>query len=422
MEDHVFLPHPVIDALTPDQVRTWEAYFSPEAGGQRRPAVEEGIWRRTQNPSNAEQSGWSEDSSGRRRIVHYRLHYGLDRTQPVERLVLEELYLFVSWLAPAIEADAHRRDLDRWLTAGRWRPVSDQENTWRCGDLRATITEHAIHPQDERANRDTPQGFTSVDVTIQSEDYALSRAARNLPWDVLAGGMRVKEERGTPAYADDLSCLLNHLPFVAEAGCGTSIEAGIPPLHWLHEVYRVTERSGNDLTQSFAFILAPSQDVLIHEVLTDTTRKVDDMVSMFRALVLAEPTPGHRALKALHEAGHMVGSIATHNFDRLFTRVGLDEAFMRRYDQHTPHMTFPPEAKSLLVIGLHADRRSVEARARNLGLPIIFLDTEGLIENGVYKPYPLEGPREGDVIVRSEAIPALLHLCELLGVDVPTTN
>ncbi|WP_176956586.1 MULTISPECIES: hypothetical protein [unclassified Streptomyces] len=50
--------------------------------------------------------------------------------------------------------------------------------------------------------------------------------------------MRVKEQRGTPAYADDLSGLLNHLPFVVEAGCGTSIEAGVPPLHWLHEVYR----------------------------------------------------------------------------------------------------------------------------------------------------------------------------------------
>ncbi|MFE7670810.1 hypothetical protein ACFU5N_01175 [Streptomyces albidoflavus] len=414
----MLLPHPVIDSLSAAQVRMWEENFSPEAGGQRRPAVEEGIWRRTQDPANAEQSGWSADSSGRRRVVHHRLHYGIDRTQPVERLVLEELYLYVSWLAPAAEASGHRCELDQWLAAGRWRPAGDQTGGWRRGDLHVTVTEHAVHPQDERADRATPDGFTSVDVTIQSEGYALTRAARNLPWDVLAGGMRVKEQRGAPAYADDLSGLLDHLPFVVEAGCGTSIEAGIPPLHWLHEVYRVTARTGNDLTQGYAFTLAPGDDILVREVLTETERKVDDMVSMFRTVVLAEPTEAHRTLKALHDAGHMTGPVATHNFDRLFAKAGLEEAYMRRYDQRVPHMPFPEEAKAILVIGLHADRRAVQARARERGLPVFYLDTEGLTEHGEYKPYLVEGAREGDVIVRSEAIPALRHLRELLGVNI----
>ncbi|GHG95421.1 hypothetical protein [Streptomyces rubradiris] len=413
----MFLPHPVCDSLTPEQVRMWDAHFSPEAGGQRRPAIEEGIWRRTQEPGNRELSGWTEEESGRRRVVHYRLHYGLDRTQPMERLVLEDLYLFVSWLAPAAEIEAHRRDLDKWLADGRWKPAGE-DGSWRRGDLRVTINEYAVHPQDERADRDTPEGFASVDVTIHSEDYTLTRAARNLPWDVLAGGMRVKEQRGNPTYADDLSGLLDHLPFVVEAGCGTSIEAGIPPLHWLHEVYRVTARTGNDLTQGYAFTLAPADDILVKEVLTDTARKVDDMVSMFRTVVLAEPTSAHRVLKALHDAGHMVGPVATHNFDRLFAKAGLPEAFMRRYDQRTPHMPFPDEAKALLVIGLHADRRAVQARARERGLPIFYLDTEGVTENGVHKPYLIEGAREGDIVVRSEATPALLHLAELLNVHI----
>ncbi|MFJ3826023.1 SIR2 family protein [Streptomyces nodosus] len=414
----MLLPYSVIDSLTPDQVRTWEAHFSPEAGGQRRPAVEEGIWRRTQDPANAEQSGWTEDESGRRRVVHYRLHYGLDRTQPMDRLVLEEMYLYVSWLAPAAEIDDHRRDLNQWLTDGRWKPIGNEDGSWRRGDLYATITEHTVHPQDERADRDTPEGFASIDVTIRSEDYTLTRASRNLPWDVLAGGMRVKDQRGNPTYADDLSGLLDHLPFVVEAGCGTSIEAGIPPLHWLHEVYRVTARAGNDLTQGYAFTLAPADDILIKEVLTDTARKVDDMVKMFGSLVLAEPTIAHRALNAFHEAGHMVGPVATHNFDRLLARAGLEEAFMRRYDQRTPHMPFPDDAKSLLVIGLHADRRKIQARARALGLKVFYLDTEGVTENGVYKPYPIEGAQDGDVVVRAEATPALLHLAGLLNVNV----
>ncbi|MGX8908444.1 hypothetical protein ACR820_24975 [Streptomyces netropsis] len=414
----MFLPYSVIDSLTPDQVRVWEEHFSSDTGAQRCPAIEEGIWRRTQDPRNAEQSGWAADSSGRRRVVHYRLHYGLDRTQPVERVVLEELYLYVSLLAPAGEIDDHRCDLDQWLADGRWKPTGDENASWRRGDLMATIVEHAVHPQDERADRDTPSGFTSIDVMIRSEDYTLTRASRNLPWDVLAGGMRVKDQRGIPTYAEDLSGLLDHLPFVVEAGCGLSIEAGVPPLHWLHEVYRVTARDGNELTQDFAFILSPVSDVLVKEVLTDTDRKIDDMVAMFRKVFLAEPTAAHQALKGLHDAGHLVGPVATHNFDRLFARAGLEEAYMRRYDQRTPHMPFPDHAKALLVIGLHADRREVQARARERGLPIFYLDTEGVTENGVYKPYPIEGAREGDVVVRSEATPALLHLAELLGTNV----
>ncbi|WP_406085904.1 hypothetical protein [Kitasatospora purpeofusca] len=412
----MLLPHPVIDSLTPEQSRAWHEHFAPEPGG-RRPSIEEGIWRRTQDPRNAEQSGWSEDENGRRRVVHYRLHYDLDQTQPMDRLVLAELYLTVSWLAPAAEVAAHHRDLERWLTEGRWRSGDDTDPRWRRGDLYATITEHDVHPQDERAGRDTPAGFASIDVTIQSVDYALPRASRNLPWDVLAGGMRVKEQRGTPAYADDLSGLLDHLPFVVEAGCGTSIEAGVQPLHWLHEVYRVTERRGNDLTQGYRFTMAPGQDTLVQELLTDTERKTDDMVAMFRALFQAEPTEAHRVLKTLYDAGHAVGPLATHNFDRLFARAGIPEAFMRRYDQRTPHMHYPADVRALLVIGLHADRRDVQRRARELGLKVFYLDTEGVTENGVHKEYLIEGAREGDVVVRSEAIPALRRLAELLQVE-----
>ncbi|MFH9354999.1 hypothetical protein [Kitasatospora sp. NPDC017646] len=411
----MILPHVVIDSLTAEQARTWREHFAPEAGG-RNPGIEEGIWRRTQDPRNAEQSGWSEDDNGRRRIVHYRLHYGIDRSRPTDRLVMDELYLYVSWLAPADEIAAHRDDLEKWLSEGRWKATGD-DATWRRGDLYATVTEYDIHPQDDRADRDTPAGFRSIDVVLQSVDYRLPRASRNLPWDVLADGMRVKEQRGTPEYADDLSGLLDHLPFVVEAGCGTSIEAGVPPLHWLHEVYRVTARQGNDLTQGYAFTMAPAQDILVKEVLTDTARKVDDMVSMFRRLLEAEPTEAHRILKALHDAGHAVGPVATHNFDRLLARAGLPEAFMRRYDEKTPHMDYPKEAKALLVIGLHADRRDVQKRAREQGLKVFFLDTEGVTEHGVHKEYLIEGARAGDTVVRSEAIPALRRLAELLKIE-----
>ncbi|MFE0463995.1 hypothetical protein ACFW1A_32550 [Kitasatospora sp. NPDC058965] len=412
----MFFPHTVIEQLTPTQVRSWEKHFAGDRHERPR-SVEEGIWRRTQEPANAEQSGWSEDAHGRRRVVHYNLQYGLNYVFPEPRLTLDNLYLMVSHLAPAAEIAEYRTDLETWLGEGRWRPLA--EGGWQKGDLVLRLEEFDEHPQDLRAGRPTPNGFRSLEVVFTSDGHELHRTVRNLPWDVLAGGMRVKEQRGTPTIAPDLAGLLEAGPFMVEVGCGTSIEAGIPPLHFLHEVYRVTQRRSNEFTQSHAFTLAPAADSLVREMVIGADLKAPDLVAMFRACFLAEPTFAHRALKALAEAGLLVGPVLTHNFDVLSARAGLPELFLRRYDQKIPPVTFDPRAKALLVIGLHADRRAVQARARERGMRVFYVDPEGLEENGVFKEYPIEGARDGDVIVRQGAIEALGRLCALAGITVP---
>jgi hypothetical protein len=343
----MFLPYPVIEQLDDAQAATWEKHFAG-AGHERPRAIEEGIWRRTQEPANAVQSGWSEDEQGRRRIVHYRYRYDLDYTFPVPRLVLAELYLYTSVLAPTAEISEYRANVSSWLTEGGWRQVDD--TVWSRGDLRVTVTPYATHPQDERASRETPAGLCSLDVVFVSEDFAVTRNVRQMPWNVLAGGIRVKDERGNPTYTDDLSELKNHLPFQVEIGCGTSVEAGVPPLHFLHQAYRVTERTDNVMKQTHPFVLSPSKDTLVREMLLDATAKADELVTMFRAGFLAAPTAAHHALKALHDAGHFVGPVLQHNFDLLAARAGLDECFVRRYDQKIPPVPFHPEAKALLVV------------------------------------------------------------------------
>lgn len=78
---------------------------------------------------------------------------------------------------------------------------------------------------------------------------------------------------------------------------------------------------------------------------------------MLRACFLAEPTPAMWALRELMDAGHLVGPVITNNFDVLAARAGLDECFMRRYDQAVPEVEWVDGGKALLVVGLHADRR-----------------------------------------------------------------
>lgn len=408
----MLLPYPVLEHLSPSQVDRWNTFF---AGEHDRPRyIEEGIWRRTQEPQNAGQSGWTGEDDQRRRVVHYRYRYSLDYTHPTPRLVLEDFYLFHSMTAPAQELAPHA-DMVADGLAKNWDSVG--RNEWRRGDLRAHVEHHAVHPQDIRARRRLPDTYRSVDICFTSEGLDLPRAVRNLPWDVLAGGMRVKEQRGTPEYVSDLSMLLDYLPFQVEVGCGTSIEAGIPPLHRLHEVYRVTNREDNALGQDYQFTLSQGADPLVAEMLYKPEAKFPDFTEMFAACFTAEPTEAHYALKAMHDAGHMVGPVITNNFDTLSARAGLEECFVRRYDQKIPPVPILPEAKALLVVGNHADRRAVQLRAREAGKRIFFVDPEGLMERNEWVDYPVEGAREGDILCRSEAIPALTDLAARLGLE-----
>lgn len=152
----MFFPYPVIDQLDDAQVATWEKHFAG-AGHERPRAIEEGIRRRTQDPANALQSGWTDTGYGRPGVVHYRYRYDLDYTFPVPRLVLADLYLYTSVLGPRAEIGEYRDNVRSWLSEGGWRPIDD--TMFSKGDLHVTVTPYDdSHPQDERASRATPAG------------------------------------------------------------------------------------------------------------------------------------------------------------------------------------------------------------------------------------------------------------------------
>ncbi|WP_053648341.1 MULTISPECIES: hypothetical protein [unclassified Streptomyces] len=402
------IPYIVVDQLDPDQQQIWKTYF----GDADRPRyVEEGIWRRTQEKATAGQSGWSDSGDAWRRIIHYRYRYGLVPTTAAPAIGLTDLYLYHSASAPAGEITAHHDALRSSLAVGGWKTASGGA-FWTRRDLRCRITEHDVHPQDAAAGRALPGGYRTLDVRITSAAYAPPPSVRQLPWHVLSTGIRAKDRPGTATRIPNLSVLADLRPFQVEIGCGTSVEAGIPPLHRLHEIYRVTDRQGHE-PREHRFTLSPTADTLLHEVLTEPEEKAAEFVEMFRACFLAEPTPALWALRELKDTGHLVGPVITHNFDVLAARAGLDECFMRRYDQAVPDVEWVEGAKALLVVGLHADRRRVQARDRERGMTVVYLDPEGFWHDGAFLPYPLEGPQDGDLVCRAtaaEALPALVNL------------
>jgi hypothetical protein len=87
---------------------------------------------------------------------------------------------------------------------------------------------------------------------------------------------------------------------------------------------------------------------------------------------------------------------------------GLQEQYVRRFDEIVPPVDFHPEARSLLVAGSHADRRQMQRCAREAGLKVFFVDPECCVDNaGNRIRYSLEAPQEGDYHCRRAAGDAL---------------
>jgi len=188
------------------------------------------------------------------------------------------------------------------------------------------------------------------------------------------------------------------LPFQVELGCGPSIEAGIPPLHALHSLYDITDSGGN-------FIFCDDRFSLLSRILENPEEFYCKSSFSYRTSITAEPTTFYNLLWKLKKVGHLVGPVITNNFDGLAKRVGLEEAFVRRYEEQSivPDIDFYENAKSLLVVGSHADRRKIQEKARLMGLKIIYVDPEGYSFNEKFYPYPIESPQKDDFLYRMTA-------------------
>lgn len=178
-------------------------------------------------------------------------------------------------------------------------------------------------------------------------------------------------------------------------GAGASVEAGIPPLHSLHQLYHVSE--GN----SHKFLLGPKEDRLLLDIALDPSSFYRKVGEIYKKALTLKITPFYHLLKTLYDDNKIVGSVITNNFDRLVTAVGLPEKYVRRYDEAhiTPDIKFHNKAKSLIVFGSHADRRRIQHAARESGLQVIYVDPEGYTFPTGFRPYPLESVQDEDLLV-----------------------
>jgi hypothetical protein len=266
-------------------------------------------------------------------------------------------------------------------------------------DLHIEIRICKKHSEDIIENRIIPEDYQSIDIKINSSGFFLNKEFCKRPWNVLKTGFRKKDKRENPIIDNVINRIVELLPAQIELGCGPSVEAGIPPLNKLHEIYGITN------LQTKKYIFSHSTNDLVLEIISNPENAYRRMTEMYKKCFLAQPTKFHKILKKLFDKKLIVGSIITNNFDGLVKKVGLKETYIRRFesDHIIPKIDFHTNAKSLIVVGSHADRRKIHHAARKKGLKIIYIDPEGYYKNKEFEPYLLEDPQKCDILFKETA-------------------
>lgn len=409
-------PFVVIPTCTPAQLERFHRHVNSDASGWHRKWTES-IWRRHQHPSNARLSGWKTEADQKRRLLHFYDEYDV----AAGSFVLKNAYLWFCVTLPQAHVDEYEAVIDDGLRAGSWRRDGVETargltyTVWRRGDLLAKIARTALHPEDAARGRPTLPGMESLDVQLVSRGYQLPAGWNERPWRVFFDvGLRKTLTRVEPRLVEP-ERLAELLPAQLELGCGPSIEAGIPHLSNLHRIYGVS-------LANYGFVYRAAADGLLG-IFADPETKYREMTDIYRASLVAEPTPFYRAMHALWRRGALVGPVITNNFDCQCADLGLPEISLRRYDwgPYYPTIEYDPRAKSLLVVGVHADRRLVQMRARARGLRVMFIDPERYVApDGSNISYPVEAPQGDDLFARVTANEGMTRLYRAVtGEPVP---
>ncbi|MEO5949805.1 MAG: hypothetical protein ABIP74_05355, partial [Candidatus Saccharimonas sp.] len=109
------LPYHILDIDNPNPLDKWNTQFV--ANGRKR---HEGIWRRTQEPATAKNSGYQSPEDARWKLVHFYDEYDLVALDGLQAIAISKPYI---WENTALPTDELRDFRDKTLDAmhdGGW--------------------------------------------------------------------------------------------------------------------------------------------------------------------------------------------------------------------------------------------------------------------------------------------------------------
>lgn len=388
-------PYVVLENLDDGQIAKWEKCYTKlnDKYNNRDRKVDEGIWRRTQMFGTRKESGWRRRHDARRRMLHYSHYFDvIENSRGGYDLCMLSTYLWIHLTFPKAEIEDYIKDIQTGLKEGDWELITMSQTTqlYKKEDLLYKITKVTNAEEDIEQHREFPDNYIVLEIKIYTKDREEDEKEKKKAWGIFNNGPRIRDLEGDYEEIESINDIIPFLPAQVELGCGPSIELGIPPLNFLHDVYYVTDK------ETKKFILGHDKDKLAYRVAADADEMYKIFSVMYTQCFIAEPTsPFYIIMKKLYDLGKLVGPILTNNFDSVPLQMGLDEICLRRYEEELirPQVTFDSRAKSLISIGCHADRRRIQESARNTGLKVIHIDPEGYLMGDDFISYPLEAKK-----------------------------
>lgn len=362
----------------------------------------EGCWLRNQRVENAKKSGYIDETTVRRRYIHFYDSYDCDIENDKYYLALSKYYLYVTSTYPVEEIEEYYLRIQKALEIGNFKEIEPNIYEKENG-TQVQIFRYKVHP---RNTESFPENYESLDVVVCSKGYDYS-AIQDRMWKLSKKMYRMPDKRGNPTYTTDVKDILKYLPAQIEMGCGPSINANIPPLHEMHETYKVQ----NHISGKFYF---GKEDTLICDLISNEEKMREKFAYVPLACISAQLTEGYKDFGELYKKGYFKGTVFNNNFDRLVRRMDIPEHILRIYDidDYIADCNFESDVKSLICMGCHADRRQVQKQARKHNLKVIFIDPEGFYTKDGFESYPIEGPQDDDIILKMTFEEAMKQLME----------
>jgi hypothetical protein len=159
-------------------------------------------------------------------------------------------------------------------------------------------------------------------------------------------------------------------PIAAYVGSGLSYESGLPTLATVHETFGV-DRLGDE---EFTFA---AKDPLPQQLADSVSTTFARFVQFHVLAAAAAPSKSHEKLAALYHRG-IVTRILTDNVDNMFSKIDVPFTRTRGIGIFNDRfeIRFDKGEKTLLVIGVAADRRSIIEQARRQGLHIVVVNPQ----------------------------------------------
>lgn len=156
------------------------------------------------------------------------------------------------------------------------------------------------------------------------------------------------------------------LPFDLYLGSGVSYEAGLPTLCNVHDFFCLDDHENDEFTYG-------RKDLLPLWLMENPSGVFRNFCYLHVKSLTASPTPAQKIVRKLYQAGQ-VKTVFSDNVDNMLCKVRVP--FARTRGSGVFNERFPAKfaARTLVVVGVAADRRQIIRQARGKGIKVVVIN------------------------------------------------